>query len=124
MKYLTTISTEPISVQYDQASNRLKDLLNKTQLKLSRIIEINSTINNDLLFKQNYLQLITHFEDIQKNINKLINDREQIQLSVQTLDQTVSLINQNIKILRTNLEHYRLSNNNIEELQVEKKNLH
>jgi len=124
MKYLTTISTEPISVQYDQASNRLKDLLNKTQLKLSRIVEINSTINDDLLFKKNYLQLITHFEDTQKNINKLINDREEVQLSVQTLDQTVSLINQNIKILRTNLEHYRLSNNNIQELQVEKKNLH
>ncbi len=120
MKQLTIMSTEPISVQYDQASNRLKDLSNEIQLKLSRVQKINSTINDDLSFEQNRLQLITHLEDTQDNVTKLINDREQIQTSVQTLDQTVSVINQNIKLLRTNLENYRLSNNNINELQVKK----
>jgi hypothetical protein len=123
MKHLTTISNEPISVQYDQGSNRLKDLLNEIQLKYSQIKQLNSTINdNDLLFQQNRLLLISHLEDTQNNINKLINDREQIQLSVQILDQTVSKINQNIKLLRINLEQYRLSDNNIEELQVKTNN--
>jgi len=123
MKYLTIISNEPISVQYDQGSNRLKDLLNEIQLKYSQIKQLNSTINdNDLLFQQNRLLLISHLEDTQENINKLINDREQIQLSVQILDQTVSKINQNIKLFRTNLEQYRLSDNNIEELQVKTNN--
>jgi hypothetical protein len=123
MKHLTTISNEPISVQYDQGSNRLKDLLNEIQLKYSQIKQLNSTINdNDLLFQQNRLLLISHLEDTENNINKLINDREQIQLSVQILDQTVSKINQNIKLLRINLEQYRLSDNNIEELQVKTNN--
>jgi len=120
MKYLKTISTEPISVQYDQASNRLKDFSNETQLKLSQIEGINSTINDDPSFKENRLQLITHLEDIRENIKRLIDDREQIQLSVQTLDQTVLEINKNIKTLRNNLENYRLSDNNIEELHVKK----
>jgi DNA repair exonuclease SbcCD ATPase subunit len=120
MKQLTVMSTEPISVQYDQTSNRLKDLLNEIELKSSRIQRINSTITDDLSFEQNRLQLITHLEDTQKNVKRLIDDREQIQLSVQTLDQTVAVINQNIKMLRTNLENYRLANNNIDELQVKK----
>jgi hypothetical protein len=118
MKQLTIISTEPISVQYDQASNRLKDLLNETQLKFSRIEELDSTIHDDQSFEENRLQLILHLKDTEENIHRLINDREQIQLSVQTLDQIVGLINQNIKILRTNLEGYRIGNNNIGELQV------
>jgi len=122
MKHLTTISNEPISVQYDQGSNRLKDLLNETQLIYSRIKQINPTIKDDLSFHQNHLQLTSHLEDAQKNINKLIKDREQTQLSVQTLDQNVSEINQNIKVLRTNLEQYRLSDNNIQELQVKTNN--
>jgi hypothetical protein len=121
MKSLTTISTEPISVQYDQASNRLKDLLAETQLKYSRIEGINSVIHNDPSFEQNRLQLILHLEDTQENINRLIKDREQIQSAVQTLDQTVVLINQNLKILRTNLEHHRVANNNTGELQVNQK---
>ncbi|CAF4130165.1 unnamed protein product, partial [Rotaria sp. Silwood1] len=111
------MSTEPISIQYDQILNRLHDLLNEIQLKFIQIQEINLTINNNPLFEQNRLKLIIDFENAKETINKLINNREQIQITVQKLDQAVLLINQNIKILRTNLEHYRLSNNNIEELQ-------
>lgn len=124
MKNLALISTEPISVQYDQASNRLKDLLIETQLKYSRIEEMNSRIHDDPSFEENRLQLISHLEDTQRNINRLINDREQIQSSVQTLDQTVVLINQNLKILRSNLEHYRVANTNTGELQVNKRKRH
>ena len=80
--------------------------------------QINPTINDDSLFEQNHLQLITHLQNVQENVQKLIHDREQIQLSAQTLDENVFLINQNIKFLRTNLEHYRLSNDNIEEFHV------
>jgi hypothetical protein len=118
MKNLTTISTEPISVQYDQVSNRLKDLLAEIQLKSSRIEGINSAIHDDPKFEENRLQLISHLGDTQENINRLIKDREKIQSAVQTLDQTVVLINQNLKILRTNLEHHRVANNNTAELQV------
>ncbi|CAF4065047.1 unnamed protein product, partial [Rotaria sordida] len=113
MKHLSIISIEPISIQYDQTLNRLNNLSNEIQLKLLQIQEI----NNNYSFEQNRLKLIKDLENTNETINKLINNREQIQLTVQKLDQTVLLINQNIKILRTNLEHYRLSNNNIEELQ-------
>ena len=37
MKYLTNMSNEPISIQYDQTLNRLNDLLNEIQLKLIQI---------------------------------------------------------------------------------------
>ncbi|UJR37453.1 hypothetical protein I4U23_030156 [Adineta vaga] len=117
MKHLTSISIEPISIQYDQTLNRLKDMSNEIQSKLSEIQQVNLTRQNDSQFEQNYFQLITHFESTQENIARLINDREQIQLSTQTLDETVSIINQNVKALRTNTENYRLSNENIEEFQ-------
>jgi hypothetical protein len=120
MKNLTILSIEPISIQYDQTLNRLKTLSNEIQLRLSQVQQINPTLNPDPSFEQNHLQLIIHFENAQENIRKLINDREQIQLSAQTLDENVFLINQNVKLLRTNLEHYRLTNDNIQEFQVKK----
>ncbi|CAF4229183.1 unnamed protein product [Rotaria sordida] len=98
--------------------NRLNDLSNEIQLKLLQIQEINLIKNNNNpLFEQNRLKLIIDLENTKETINNLINNRQQIQITVQILDQAVLLINQNIKILRTNLEHYQLSNNNIEELQ-------
>lgn len=118
MKHLTTISHEPISIQYDQTSNRLKDLLNEIQLKYSRIDKLNSNNYDNHLFEENRSQLITNLNNTQKNIEKSIHDREQIQASVQKLDQNVLGINQNIKTLRNNLENYRLADNNIDELQV------
>ncbi|CAF1349498.1 unnamed protein product, partial [Rotaria sordida] len=129
MKHLSIISIEPISIQYDQTLtlsvpsglkglNRLNDLSNEIQLKLLQIQEINLIKNNNNpLFEQNRLKLIIDLENTKETINNLINNRQQIQITVQILDQAVLLINQNIKILRTNLEHYQLSNNNIEELQ-------
>lgn len=117
-KHVAVISTEPISIQYDQTLNRLNDLLNETQIKLSEIQGINSIINDNLSFEQNRLQLIIDFENAIENISTLINRREQIQITVHALDEKVSLIQQSIKGLRTNLEHYRLSNNNTDELQV------
>ncbi|CAF3855305.1 unnamed protein product, partial [Adineta steineri] len=117
MKNLTTISIEPISIQYDQTLNRLKDMSNEIQLKLSQIEQIDLILNNDPIFKQNHLQLLTYLQNTQENINKLITDREQIQSSAQILDENVLLISQNIKTLRINLEHYRLSTNNISEFQ-------
>ena len=124
MKSLNAIATEPISIQYDQASNRLKDLLTETQLKSSRIEGLNSSIHDDPSFEENRLQLISHLEETQGNINRIIQDREKIQSAVQTLDQTVVLINQNLKILRTNLEHHRVANNNTAELQVNRMSKH
>lgn len=120
MKHLTTISLEPISIQYDQTLNRLKTISNEIQLKLSQVQQMDPTINDDPSFEQNHVQLITHLENAQENVHKLIIDREQIQSSAQTLDENVFSINQNIKFLRTNLEHYRLSSDNIEEFQVNK----
>lgn len=121
MKHLTTISIDPISIQYDQTSNRLKDLLNEIHLKFSRIDKLNPAIYDDQSFEQNRSQLISHLNDTEKKTEKIIHDREQIQLSVQKLDQNVLGINQNIKGLRNNLENYRLADNNIDELQVNKK---
>ena len=124
-KHLTTISAEPISVQYDQTLNRLNDLFNEIQLKLSGIQEINSTMNGNHSSEHNRLQLIKDLENTKENIKKLIYDREQIQITVQTLDREVSCINQNIKTLRTKFEQSRLSNKNIEEVQVkENKSIH
>lgn len=118
MKHLSSISVEPISIQYDQTLNRLKDMSNEVQVKFSEIRQINPTRTDDSSFEQNYLQLLTHFENTQENITHLISDREQIQTSAQTVDQTVSIINQNVKSIRTNLVHYRLSNENLDEFQV------
>lgn len=121
MKQLTGLSTEPISVQYDQVSNRLKDFLTDTELKFAQIEQIDSSIHDDPSFEANRLQLIAHLQDTEKNIHRIIHDREQIQTSVQTLDQTVGIINQNVKLLRNNLEQYRLANNDPTELQVKEK---
>lgn len=119
MKQLTSISNEPISIQYDQTSNRLKDLLNEVQIKSQRINEFQFEYQpNSSTSEENRLQLISHFKEIQTNIQHLINDREDLQSAVQTLDQTVLVIQQNIKILRNNLEQYRLGYNTLDELQV------
>ncbi|CAF3475042.1 unnamed protein product [Rotaria socialis] len=117
MRDLALISIEPVSVQYDQTLNRLSDLSNETQLKLSQVQGIKSTINNNPSFEQNRIQIIIDFESATDDINKLINGRQQVQITVQQLDQTVTMINKNVKVLRTNLENYRLSPNDIEELQ-------
>ncbi|CAM4803210.1 unnamed protein product [Rotaria magnacalcarata] len=117
MRGLALISIEPVSVQYDQTLNRLNDLSNETQSKLSQIQGIKSIINNNPSFEQNRVQIIIDFESAIDDINRLINGRQQVQITVQQLDQTVALINKNVKVLRTNLENYRLSPNDIEELQ-------
>lgn len=121
MKYLTTVSNEPVSIQYDQILNRLNDLLNELQAKLAHIQGRNSSVNDDISFEKSRLELINNFESTKCEINTLIDKREQIQITVQSIDNKVSLINQNIKSLRTNIEQYRLSNNNIDELQVKHK---
>lgn len=118
MKQLSTISTEPISIQYDQVSNRLKDLLNEIQLKSQRINDFQFEFQTDSTSDDNRSQLISHFKDTQTNIQRLINDREDLQSTVQTLDQTVLVIQQSIKILRNNLEQYRLGYNTLDELHV------
>ena len=118
MKQLTGLSTEPISVQYDQVSNRLKEFLTETESILSQIEHLNSSIHDDPSFEANRLQLISHLQDTEQNIHRIIDDREQIQTSVQTLDQTVGIINQNIKLLRNNLEQFRIANNDSKDLQV------
>lgn len=118
MKNLNSISIEPVSIQYDQTSNRLKDLSTEIQLKLGEVRSLTAAITDDQAFEQTRLQLLTHLETSGTNIQKLIEDREQIQTAAQTLDQTVGYIHQNIKSLRSHLDHYRLGTNRIEELQV------
>lgn len=118
MRHLTLLSSEPISIQYDQTLNRLTDLSSEIQVKLSQIQGINPSINNTPSFEQNRSKLINDLENTKENIDKLINNREQVQVNVQQLDNIVSLINKNIKILRTNLENYRFANNDIDELLV------
>lgn len=120
MKHLQGLSTEPISVHYDQTANRLKDVLTETEFKLSQIAQIDSKIRADPSFEANRLQLISHLQETENNINRIITDREQIQTSVQTLDQTVGMINQSVKLLRNNLEQHRLANNDPTELQVKR----
>ena len=78
-------------------------------------------MNGNYSLDQNRLQLIKDLEHTKENIEKFIYNREQIQTIVQTLDQKVSCINQNIKTHRTNFEQSRLSNKNIEEVQVKTK---
>lgn len=118
MRHLTLLSSEPISIQYDQTLNRLTDLSSEIQVKLSQIQGINPMINNTPSFEQNRSKLINDLENTKENIDKLINNREQVQVNVQQLDNIVSLINKNIKILRTNLENYRFANNDLDELLV------
>ncbi|CAF5217234.1 unnamed protein product, partial [Rotaria magnacalcarata] len=62
MRGLALISIEPVSVQYDQTLNRLNDLSNETQSKLSQIQGIKSIINNNPSFEQNRVQIIIDFE--------------------------------------------------------------
>ena len=118
MKTLNSISIEPVSIQYDQTSNRLKDLSTEIQLKLAEVRNLTAAIHDDQAFEETRSQLLTHLETSGTNIQRLIEDREQIQTAAQTLDQTVGYIHQNIKGLRGHLDHYRLGTNRIEELQV------
>lgn len=64
MKHLQGLSTEPISVHYDQTSNRLKDVLTETEFKLSQIAQIDLKIRADPSFEANRLQLISHYLSI------------------------------------------------------------
>ena len=115
---LNPLSTESISIQYDQTSNRLKDLAKEIQLKLSRIHEIPFLDGDDPSAERSRVELINQLETAQAQIHASIQDREQTRIAVQAVDQSVLAIQQTVKTLRSALDHHRLGANSIDELQV------
>lgn len=118
MEHLEEMSHQPISIQYDQTSNRLKDLFDQMQTKLSDVQKLNNTIADDRSFDQNRTELIEQLERASTQIQQSLDQREQMRKSAERFDENMGGIQQKMKLLRSKVEQYRLGTNSSDDLQV------
>ena len=118
MEHLEEMSHQPISIQYDQTSNRLKDLFDQMQTKLSDVQKLNNTIADDRSFDQNRTELIEQLERASTQIQQSLDQREQMRKSAERFDENMGGIQQKMKLLRSKVEQYRLGTNSSDDVQV------
>lgn len=116
---LDSLRSQPVSIQYDAATNRLKDFSNEFQEKISQIRQIILIDVDDSLFIDFHRRVLAELEIQYENIRKFINDREQIQIKGLKVDEKLSAIEFDLKTLRNQVELYRIGIHQIDFLQVD-----